>query len=103
MRIIFLPEALDYFNELSTILFEKNYFGFEKDALEYVDDFVNDIKTTLPNRQKRLAPSYFERYGKDMHYATFKKINKHSGMYSSQSTNTKANLSMLSGTSVITI
>ena len=73
MRIIFLPEALNYINELSTILYEKNYFGFEETALEYVDDLMNDIKTTLPNRPKRLAPPYFERYGKKMFYVTFRK------------------------------
>lgn len=34
MRIIFLPEVLDYFNELSIILYEKDYFGFEEYALD---------------------------------------------------------------------
>ena len=73
MRIIFLPEALDYFNELSTILYEKNYFGFEETALKYVDDLMDDIKITLPKRPKRPAPSYFDRYGKKMFYAIFRK------------------------------
>jgi len=73
MRVIILPEALDYFNELSTILYEKNYFGFEETALKYVDDLMNDIKTTLPNRPKRPAPPYFDRYGKKMFYVVFRK------------------------------
>ncbi len=28
MKIVFLPETLDYFNELSDLLYEKDYFGF---------------------------------------------------------------------------
>ena len=32
MRIIFLPEALDYFNKLTTILYEEEYFGFEENV-----------------------------------------------------------------------
>ncbi|MCC8172768.1 MAG: hypothetical protein LIP00_13550 [Parabacteroides sp.] len=73
MKIVFTPEALAYFNELSTLLYEKNYFGFEESALEYVDDLLKDIKETLPNRVKRPAPPYFDRYGKKMVYCTFRK------------------------------
>ncbi|MDH6343886.1 hypothetical protein M2480_002239 [Parabacteroides sp. PFB2-12] len=73
MRIVFLPEALDYFNELTTILFEKDYFGMEDSALRYVDELLYDIKTTLPNRPKRKAPAYFEQFGDGMYYATFRK------------------------------
>ncbi len=73
MRIVFLPETLDYFNELSTILYQKEYFGFEASALSYVDDLVDDIKTSLHTKVKKNAPSYFDKYGKDMQYAIFKK------------------------------
>ncbi len=73
MKIVFMPEALEYFNELSTLLYEKDYFGFEESALKYVDDLVDDIKETLPNRVKRVAPPYFDRYGKKMFYCTFPK------------------------------
>ena len=73
MKMIFRPEVLEYFNELSTILYEKDYFGFEEDAMKYVDDLMNDIKTTLHSRQKRLAPSYFDKYGKNMHYSVFRR------------------------------
>ncbi|MDH6312725.1 hypothetical protein M2137_001500 [Parabacteroides sp. PFB2-10] len=58
MRIVFLPEALDYFNNLTTILFEKDYFGLEDNALRYVDELLYDIKTTLPNRPKRQHTIY---------------------------------------------
>lgn len=73
MRIVFLPETLDYFNELTTILYEKEYFGFEESALEYVDDLVDDIKSSLHAKAKKNAPAYFNRYGKGLKYATFRK------------------------------
>ena len=80
MRIIFLPEVLDYFNELSTILYEKDYFGFEEDALDYVDDLLKDIENNLDKNIQRPAPYYFDKYGARMFYATFKK-NKNTHWY----------------------
>ncbi len=72
MKIIFLPEVLEYFNELSTILYEEDYFGFEEDALNYVDRLLNDIKVKLSTSLQRPAPSYFDKYGARMSYATFR-------------------------------
>ena len=48
MRIVFLPEVIDYFNELVTILYEKQYFSFEEYAYDYVESLLDDIKETLP-------------------------------------------------------
>ena len=73
MKITFLPETIDYFNELSTILYEKDYFGLEESAYKYVDDLLEDIRLLLPLHPKKIAPPYFDRYGKDMYYATFRK------------------------------
>jgi len=80
MRIIFLPEVLDYFNELSTILYEKDYFGFGEDALAYVDDLLKEIESQLEVNIQKPAPSYFDKFGKSMFYATFKK-NKNTHWY----------------------
>lgn len=80
MIIKLLPEVLDYFNELSSTLYEKNYFGFEENALEYVDDLLNEIEATLHVRQKRNAPPYFNKYGRDMYYSSFLK-NKNTEWY----------------------
>jgi len=73
MKIVFLPEALNYFNELSTILYENNYFGFEDSALKYVDDLFEEIKTTIHCQVKKPAPPYFDRFGKNMLYSAFRK------------------------------
>jgi len=80
MKVLFLPEIEDTLFELTEILYEKGYFGFQESAVMYVFDLECDIKDTLPNRQKRPAPLYFQRYGKNMFYATFRK-SKHTQWY----------------------
>jgi hypothetical protein len=80
MRVIALPEVRQYLKELIQILYEKDYFGFEDSAIQYVEDLFSDIKNTLPIRVKYPAPSYFERHGENMYYAVFKK-NKNTQWY----------------------
>jgi hypothetical protein len=80
MRVLFLPEIRDYFRELAEILYEKDYFGFEETAIQYAEDLINSIKNTLPDRVRKTAPAYFNRYGKNMFYAVFPK-NKHTQWY----------------------
>jgi len=80
MRVILLPEVIDYLEDLSIILYEKGYFSFEVTALEYVIELYDDIISTLPNRQHKPAPPYFDKYGKNMKYAGFQK-NKRTTWY----------------------
>ena len=80
MKVITLPAVRQYLKELMLILYEKDYFGFEGSAIQYVEELFDDIKNTLPIRLKRPAPPYFRRYGKDMYYAVFKK-NKNTQWY----------------------
>jgi hypothetical protein len=80
MNVLFLPEVEDNLFELTEILYEKHYFSFKESAINYVADLENDIKTSLPNRQKRTPPPYFQRYGKNLHYSVFRK-SKHTQWY----------------------
>lgn len=73
MQVLALPEFREYFKELSLILYEKDYFGFEESALEYVDSLFNDIERNLPNYPKKVASAYFAHYGENMYYAIFRK------------------------------
>lgn len=73
MKVLFLPEVRLYFQELQDILFEKEYFGFEESAVQYVRDLILDIEATLPERASKTAPPYFNRYGKGLRYASFRK------------------------------
>jgi hypothetical protein len=80
MQVILLPEVLQYFENLVIILYEKGYFGFEETALKYVTELYDNIIMNLPAKLHKPAPKYFDKYGKDMEYAIFKK-NKHTSWY----------------------
>jgi len=80
MQVILLPEVLDYFEDLAELLYEKGYFSFEDTALNYVLELYDDIILTLPTRQHKPATMHFDRYGKNMKYAVFKK-NKRTSWY----------------------
>jgi hypothetical protein len=73
MSVLFLPEVRKYIDELEIILYEKGYFIYEDTAHKYVDDLIFDIKKNLPNTQHRPAPKHYEKYGKELYYAIFKK------------------------------
>lgn len=76
MKVVFLPQVRIYFKELAEILFEKEYFGFEESAVKYVRELIFEISDTLPVAVHKIAPSYFDKYGKNMYYATFRKNKK---------------------------
>jgi len=80
MKVILLPKVLDYLEDLSIILYEKGYFSFEETALKYILELYDDIIVTLPIRLHRPAPKYFDKYGKNMKYAWFRK-NKNTTWY----------------------
>ena len=80
MNVIFLPEVQKYYDHLEQILYEKGYFVFMESSKRYVRELVDDIKTNLPTMPHRPAPRYFDKYGKGMYYASFKK-NKNTQWY----------------------
>jgi hypothetical protein len=80
MNVIFTKKVLLYFEELIIILYDKKYFGLLETSKRYVDELVDDILTNLPTKQHKPAPQYFDKYGKDMKYAAFKK-SKHTIWY----------------------
>ena len=73
MRVVAIPEVRQYLKELIGILYGKNYFSYTESAEKYVTELFEDIKKNLPKKVKKDAPSYFDRYGKGMKYATFRK------------------------------
>ena len=73
MKVIAISKVRVYLKNLAVTLYENEYFGFEETARNYVIELFNDIITTLPTRPSKPAPKYFEKYGKDMRYATFRK------------------------------
>ena len=73
MNVIFTSKVLDYLENLVVILYNKEYFGFLDASKRYVADLIDDILTTLPIRLHKPASAYFDKYGKNMKYAAFKK------------------------------
>jgi len=80
MKVVALPEVRRYLKRLSYILYENGYFCFLDTAERYVTELFNDITNTLPDRLSKPAPEYFNQYGTDMEYASFKK-NKRTTWY----------------------
>lgn len=56
MKIVILPEVVDYLLELSDILYDKRCFGFEEAAIKYTDELFEAIKTELPYQSPKIAP-----------------------------------------------
>lgn len=79
-RVVALPEVRKYFAELMQILYDKEYFSFEDQAIAYVTDLFADIEQNLPTKSRKPAPAYFEKYGKNMFYASFRK-SRHTQWY----------------------
>ena len=73
MKVIALPKADKYLQDLVSILYQKEYFGFKECAQKYVDNLIFEIETTLPTRLHKPAPKHFDKYGKSMKYAVFRK------------------------------
>ena len=73
MKVLAKPEVIDYLEELVSILFEKEYFGYKEFAIHYVDDLIDNINANLPQKLIKSAPQIFEKYGKNLKYASFKK------------------------------
>ena len=73
MTVKIKPEVYNYLENLVTVLFEKGYYSFRETARKYVDDLLYDIITKLPVCLKRPAPKCFNKYGKDLKYAMFRK------------------------------
>ena len=73
MKVIILPRVLDYLDELVYVLYEKQYFSYLDLSINYVDELLDDIEKYLPTKRHKPAPKRFDKYGKGMQYASFKK------------------------------
>ena len=76
MNVLILPEVLEYLDNLVYILFQKEYFSYLETSQRYIDDLVDDININLPISLHKPAPKHFEKYGKDLYYATFNTSNR---------------------------
>ncbi|MBR4805995.1 MAG: hypothetical protein IK042_05790 [Bacteroidales bacterium] len=80
MKVLFIPEVVEQFLDLTNALIDKGYVNFYDEAVEYSQSLFLEVHNTLPVCVHRTAPPYFEKYGKDLLYASFKK-SKHTTWY----------------------
>ena len=80
MKVVALQSVISYLNNLVLILYEKEYFGFMESARNYVGELLRDITINLPTKLHKPAPKHFDKYGKNMEYAIFRK-NKQTTWY----------------------
>ena len=78
--IVFLPEFIDYLDELSFILYESGYFGFEDSAKKYTDNIFDFCQQHVGVLTGKNAPDYFSRYGINMKYISYRS-NKQTSWY----------------------
>jgi hypothetical protein len=78
--VSYLPEVHLYLKELSLLLYEKGYFVFYENAEEYVIKLVTHIESNISTLPKKVAPDRFNRFGKNMHYITYRP-NRHTTWY----------------------
>jgi len=72
MKVIYEPEVEEYLFELVNILFNKEYFSFFETSDEYVSEIINYIENNIFVKSKKVAPKYFNRYGKNLFYIFYK-------------------------------
>ena len=74
----FLVKVKELYPEVSKIILTG--YADKENAIKYVLGLLDNIEKDLPSQPKKLAPRYFERYGKELFYATFR-VNKHTHWY----------------------
>ena len=72
MKVVVKQSVETYLLELIETLFEKKYFSYKQNAIEYVDKITNFIEKKLVYSHKRKAPLSFHKYGKDLYYVVYK-------------------------------
>ena len=73
MRVLFAPEVEDDLFDLVKILVQKGYLGTYEFAISYVEELVNYIQSNLHIALKKKAPVYFNQYGCDLWYISYRR------------------------------
>jgi len=79
-EIIFSKKVETYLDELMLLLFEKEYFGLPDLAKSYVDRLVSFVEQHIGILSGRKAPDFFQYFGQDLKYITFR-ANKNTSWY----------------------
>jgi len=75
MKVVFSPQVENYLFNLIEVLYDKEYFGFKNSAINYVTELIQNIQKDLHTSPKKIAPKYFNKYGDNLYYTSFR-LNK---------------------------
>lgn len=78
--IYFSDFATGYMNDLVTMLYNKEYFGFIESASDYMFKMRNFIEQKIHILQHHPAPEYFSKYQSGMKYIAYQ-ANKRTTWY----------------------
>jgi hypothetical protein len=70
-EVIFHPSVVEYLDTLGKQLFDNGYFGYRKNAVQYIQRMVDYISSCVHLHAAIPAPDYFEKYGSHLKYITY--------------------------------
>jgi hypothetical protein len=73
IKIEILPEVIDYLNNLTRVVFDKEYFEFEETAQNYVQNIYDFIEEEMINFPSKDTPKVLKKFGSN--YAFYKANN----------------------------
>jgi len=63
VKVYYSPKVEHFLNELVFILFNKDYFSYEENALQYRDNIVDFIERNISSFPAKEAPSELRSFG----------------------------------------
>jgi len=79
-EIKYHKNVLQYLDELTDILIEKEYFSFYEYSVRYIEDLVDFVKKNIETKPHKPAPVHFSKYGNNLFYITYNR-NKQTTWY----------------------
>ena len=70
-KVFYTEAATDFLNDLVTILYSQNYFGFLESALDYVTSMKKFAEQKIHILQHHTAPKHFSKYQSGMQYIAY--------------------------------
>lgn len=72
-QIKYSHAALQFFDNLVKALIKNGYFSIEENAIEYKRDVKTFIEFNIEKQQHKVAPSEFDKFGKNLKYISYKR------------------------------
>lgn len=70
MTVLYDSLVIDYLENLTSILYQKGYFGFPEGAKTYISKLTHEIESSIHLKLKKPSPPRFSRFG--THYVIYR-------------------------------